>query len=102
MPLYSAAMYANKVPNHTLFLMPGADHNYTGKINEVTKVVLEFFERHERNNYQRALSMGLNSGVVIPRWVDIDGVRNFRDIGGWPTKDRNGYIRERVVFRSGQ
>ncbi|KAI7869863.1 protein-tyrosine phosphatase-like protein [Spinellus fusiger] len=45
--------------------------------------------------------MGHPSGVTIPRWIDIEGVKNFRDLGGWPLKDGSGYIRERIVFRCG-
>ncbi|KAI8984742.1 protein-tyrosine phosphatase-like protein [Mycotypha africana] len=99
-PPYNAAMFANRIPNHTLSLIEGADHNFRGKFEELTVVVLDFFQKHEHNQYQRAISMGQGSGLIIPRWIDVDGVRNFRDIGGWPTKDKAGYIRERVVFRS--
>ncbi|KAI7888308.1 tyrosine phosphatase family-domain-containing protein [Mucor mucedo] len=45
--------------------------------------------------------MGQHVSVTIPRWIDIPGVKNFRDIGGWPLKDGSGYIRERTVFRCG-
>lgn len=93
-------MFANKVPNHTLVLMPDADHFYRGKYEEVSKVVVDFFQEHEKDNYKRAISMGQGSGLVIPRWIDIEGVKNFRDIGGWPVNKGNGYIRERTVFRS--
>ncbi|CEP15548.1 hypothetical protein [Parasitella parasitica] len=100
-PPYNAAMFANKIPNHTLVLLPEGDHNFRGQFEEVTKVVVDFFAKHEHGNYQRALAMGQTTSLVIPRWVDIDGVSNFRDVGGWPLRDGSGYIRERVVFRSG-
>ncbi|KAI7902353.1 tyrosine phosphatase family-domain-containing protein [Cokeromyces recurvatus] len=45
--------------------------------------------------------MGQHVSVCIPRWIDVPGVKNFRDIGGWPVKDGNGYIKERIVFRCG-
>ncbi|KAI8344805.1 tyrosine phosphatase family-domain-containing protein [Chlamydoabsidia padenii] len=45
--------------------------------------------------------MGQHVSVCIPRWIDVKGVKNFRDIGGWPLKDGSGYIRERIVFRCG-
>ncbi|KAI8331589.1 tyrosine phosphatase family-domain-containing protein [Chlamydoabsidia padenii] len=45
--------------------------------------------------------MGQHVSMCIPRWIDVEGVRNFRDIGGWPLKDGSGYIRERLVFRCG-
>lgn len=94
-------MFANKIPNHTLVLLPEGDHNFRGQFEQVTQVVVDFFSKHEHDNYQRALSMGQTTSLVIPRWVDIDGVNNFRDVGGWPLKDGSGYIRERLVFRSG-
>ncbi|GAA5813559.1 hypothetical protein MFLAVUS_007041 [Mucor flavus] len=100
-PPYNAAMFANKIPNHTLVLIPEADHNFRGKYEEVSNVVVNFFKRHEEDQYRKALSMGQHTSLIIPRWVDIDGVRNFRDIGGWPLKDGSGYTRERIVFRSG-
>ena len=46
--------------------------------------------------------MGQSVSVCIPRWIDVQGVKNFRDIGGWPVRDGSGYIRERFVFRCGQ
>ncbi|KAI8142398.1 tyrosine phosphatase family-domain-containing protein [Fennellomyces sp. T-0311] len=45
--------------------------------------------------------MGQSTGMVVPRWIDVQGVKNFRDIGGWPVRDGRGYIRERFVFRCG-
>lgn len=95
-------MFANKIPNHTLVLIPDGDHNFRGKYEEVTKAVVDFFAKHEHDNYRKAAAMGQGTGLVLPRWVDIEGVHNFRDIGGWPLKDGSGYIRERTVFRSGQ
>ncbi|KAI8067153.1 tyrosine phosphatase family-domain-containing protein [Gongronella butleri] len=45
--------------------------------------------------------MGQHAAVTIPRWIDVEGVKNFRDIGGWPVRDGSGYIRERIIFRCG-
>ncbi|KAI8988774.1 tyrosine phosphatase family-domain-containing protein [Pilobolus umbonatus] len=101
-PPYNAAMIANKIPNHTLVLLPEADHNFKGKFEEVVEAACLFLSKHEHDNHRRAYAMGQNTGLVIPRWVDVDGVSNFRDIGGWPLKDGSGYIRERTVFRSGK
>lgn len=95
-------MFANKIPNHTLALIPEGDHNFKGHFEEVTDTIIAFFEKHELDSYAKTLSMGQNTSLIIPRWIDIDGAKNFRDIGGWPLKDGSGYIRERTVFRSGQ
>ncbi|KAI8369866.1 tyrosine phosphatase family-domain-containing protein [Choanephora cucurbitarum] len=100
-PPYNAAMFANRVPNHTLTLIPEADHNFKGRFEIITKEVVDFVTQHQLNHYQKAIRMGQQAGLVIPRWIDIEGVRNFRDIGGWPVQNGSGYIRERVVFRSG-
>ncbi|KAG1057253.1 hypothetical protein G6F46_010801 [Rhizopus delemar] len=100
-PPYNAAMFANKIPNHTLVLLPEGDHNFKGQYEQVVKAIVSFFEKHEKNDYRKAVGMGQHTGLVLPRWIDIEGVRNFRDIGGWLVQDGRGYIRERVVFRSG-
>ncbi|KAG2209793.1 hypothetical protein INT47_001941 [Mucor saturninus] len=100
-PPYNAAMFANKIPNHTLALIPEADHNFKGHFEQLTDTILAFFDKHESDSHARALAMGQNTSLVMPRWIDIEGVNNFRDIGGWPLKDGSGYIRERIVFRSG-
>lgn len=94
-------MFANKIPNHTLVLIPEGDHNFKGQFEELTRTIVDFFAKHEKDDYKRVLSMRQNTSLVLPRWIDIDGVKNFRDIGGWPLKDQSGYIRERTVFRSG-
>ncbi|CAO3686967.1 unnamed protein product [Rhizopus stolonifer] len=100
-PPYNAAMYSNKIPNHTLVLLPEGDHNFKGQFEQVVKVIVDFFAKHEQNCYRKAIGMGQNTGVVLPRWIDIEGVKNFRDVGGWLVRDGSGYIRERTVFRSG-
>ncbi|KAJ8658268.1 hypothetical protein O0I10_005951 [Lichtheimia ornata] len=100
-PVYNAAMFSNIVPNHTLKLFPGANHNFIGKYEEVVQAILEYFEEHEKNAFEKARRMGQSTGLVMPRWIDVEGVKNFRDIGGWPVSDGKGYIRERFVFRCG-
>lgn len=37
--------------------------------------------------------------MTQPRWIDLDGVVNMRDLGGLPTRD-GGQIRERRLIRS--
>lgn len=101
-PAYHAAMYSNKISNHTLTLVPGADHYFTNQHENLINIIADYFETHQRDAYQKALAMGQHVSVCIPRWIDIPGVKNFRDIGGWPLKNGSGYIRERTVFRCGQ
>lgn len=102
MPAYHAAMYANKISNHTLRLLPDADHEFTNQHDRLIEVIVRYFDKHANDSYIKAVSMGQHVSVTIPRWIDIPGVKNFRDIGGWPLKDGSGYIRERTVFRCGQ
>lgn len=83
-------------------MIPEANHNFIGKSEELMKAILDYFEEHEKNAYIKAANMGQYVSLCIPRWIDVKGVKNFRDIGGWPIKDGSGYIRERMVFRCGQ
>ncbi|KAG1488948.1 hypothetical protein G6F54_011792 [Rhizopus delemar] len=100
-PAYHAAIFANKISNHTLMLLPDVDHHYSGYHQELVDIIKKYFEKHENDAYRKAILMGQHNSLVIPRWIDVEGVKNFRDIGGWPIKDGNGYIRERIVFRCG-
>lgn len=112
-------MFANAIPNHTLRLIPDADHNFKGKYEEVVNVILEYFELHEKDAFEKgntnvdasqphiskkwsAKNMGQHVSLCMPRWIDVEGVKNFRDLGGWPLRDGSGYIRERFIFRCGQ
>ncbi|KAI8096809.1 protein-tyrosine phosphatase-like protein [Halteromyces radiatus] len=98
-PVYNAAMYANAIPNHTLVLLPDADHNFKGHFEEVVKTIVDHLNDHENDAYKKMDTMNYPSAVLIPRWIDVEGVKNFRDVGGWPLKDGTGYVRERTVFR---
>ncbi|CAO3597786.1 unnamed protein product [Absidia cylindrospora] len=100
-PVYNAAMYANAIPNHTLALLPDTDHNFTGHHQDVVKTIVDHLNKHEDDAYEKMTTMNLHSGVIVPRWIDVQGVKNFRDLGGWPIKDGSGYVRERTIFRCG-
>ncbi|CAO3689494.1 unnamed protein product [Umbelopsis ramanniana] len=99
-PVHDAAIYSNIIPTHTLKLFPKADHNFKGCYQELVDTILRYFKVHE-NEAARAWSLGLTKSLTIPRWIDVEGVMNFRDIGGWDVKGGSGYIRERMVFRCG-
>ncbi|CAO3597780.1 unnamed protein product [Absidia cylindrospora] len=98
-PVYNAAMYANAIPNHTLALLPDADHNFKGHFEDIVKTIVDHLNKHENDTYEKMTTMNLHSGIIVPRWIDVQGVKNFRDLGGWPIKDGSGYIRERTIFR---
>ncbi|KAG0169805.1 hypothetical protein DFQ28_002856 [Apophysomyces sp. BC1034] len=100
-PPQHAAVFANMISNHTLRLIPNADHNFSGKAEEIVQTIVDYFVTHEQDAYEKAVAMGQHVSLCIPRWIDVEGVKNFRDLGGWPLKDGSGYIRERVIFRCG-
>lgn len=95
-------MFANKISNHTLMLLPNTDHQFMSHHDDLIDIILKYFDKHEKDAYRKAVAMGQHVSVVIPRWIDVEGVMNFRDVGGWPIKDGSGYIRERIIFRCGQ
>ncbi|KAI8084984.1 ectomycorrhiza-regulated esterase, partial [Halteromyces radiatus] len=47
-PPYNGALFANKISTHTLRLIPDADHNFTGKTEELVDIILDYFEQHEK------------------------------------------------------
>lgn len=95
-------MFANAIPNHTLEIIHGADHNFKGHFEEIVKVIVDYLMKHENDSFEKATSMRHPYSVTIPRWIDVPNVQNFRDIGGYPIEDGSGYIRERTIFRCGQ
>ncbi|KAL0085729.1 protein-tyrosine phosphatase-like protein [Phycomyces blakesleeanus] len=97
----NAAQFANTINNHDLQLIPNADHNYSDHKDILIKTIINHIEKHRIDAYAKAMSMGQHVGLTIPRWIDVEGVKNFRDIGGWALRDGSGYIRERIVFRCG-
>ncbi|KAI9020096.1 Alpha/Beta hydrolase protein [Phycomyces nitens] len=46
-PHYNATMFSDQIKNHTLVLLPDADHNYRGQFEQVVKVVTTYFDNHE-------------------------------------------------------
>lgn len=104
-----SAMYANLLGSrHTLRYVPGGDHNFYD-INKITgerisynmdvaNIIAEWLSSESRRErFAKITSLTRN----ISRFKDIDGVLNFRDLGGWPSEkypDRS--IRSGLVFRS--
>ncbi|RUS15872.1 protein-tyrosine phosphatase-like protein [Endogone sp. FLAS-F59071] len=101
-PVRDAAAYANIIPIHTLQLFPGADHNYQGHYEELVSVVSRYFDIESAKEVFWRHGAGMS--VQVPRWIQVEGVRNFRDLGGWSLRSgSNGtaYFRERMIFRCG-
>ena len=54
-PVYNAAMFSNLIANHTLKLIPGANHNYIGQYEEIVDAILEYFAEHEKNAFEKGI-----------------------------------------------
>ncbi|KAK7202675.1 protein-tyrosine phosphatase-like protein [Myxozyma melibiosi] len=89
-----AACYANLLAGaHTLKLIPEVGHNFyaiaadgtklANKNPEVADTIVDFLspERIRERFVKRNLFMG-----ETRRWKTVDGVLNFRDLGGWKVK----------------
>ncbi|RUP44565.1 hypothetical protein BC936DRAFT_149287 [Jimgerdemannia flammicorona] len=104
-PVRDSAAYANLIPIHTLHLIEGADHNYNGCYPELASIVSQYFTNEAAK--EAFWQHGAGVTVRVPRWIQVEGVRNFRDLGGWPvrpTSDGVGegwHFKERMIFRSG-
>ncbi|KAI8874958.1 alpha/beta-hydrolase, partial [Backusella circina FSU 941] len=46
-PPYHAAIYANKISNHSLRLLPDSDHCFTGVHDDMVDTILKHFDKHE-------------------------------------------------------
>lgn len=125
-PLPDAAHYANSLAGrNTLVSIPNATHSYYGteKIPEdqwtsseipvnvklgrldfnyqVTDVLTEWL--HPESARMRFYERNMNIHEFLPRWKTVDGVSNFRDIGGWktmePTWSTGKHIKWGKIFR---
>lgn len=106
MPLTDATHWANILQGrHTLHLIPNADHNFfvpetpnsprENKNPEVARIIASWLgsEGESDRFAKRAEMIG-----HIRRWKEIEGVSNFRDLGGWQTKNAD-YVRHDRIFR---
>lgn len=120
-PVKDSENFANLLGSrHTLKFIPFADHNFYGdsEIDESNKSKFNAENlplKKNRVNFNYKVSSEVidwlntlnetdrfrNSTKIInyyPRWRDIDGISNFRDVGGWKTKD-NLYIKQGLIYR---
>lgn len=106
MPVTDATHWANILQGrHTLHLIPRADHNFfvpatattprENKNPQVAQIMASWLGTEgERDRFtQRAEMIG-----QVKRWKDVEGVSNFRDLGGWQTKHAK-YIRPDRIYR---
>lgn len=123
-PVADCVNYANVIENHTLRIIPGANHSYKGKCGssclmndetqlsfhsfplpsllpffadaELIKIVVDWIQITDSGKHAKLLK-----NVRVSRVISLRGVTNFRDVGGYPTS--NGLtVRPRTVFRSGE
>ncbi|CAH2351560.1 hypothetical protein CLIB1423_04S00782 [[Candida] railenensis] len=139
-PIEDSAYYANTLSrgskkSHELVLIPRADHNFYGDKEILTETDQEEYNpenlplnskklvnfnhsvvRHildylrADKEFERFWYNSLNIGH-LSRWKNIEGISNFRDIGGWhamtPPKglkvellpNSEIYVRPKIVFR---
>ncbi|CAG86938.1 DEHA2D07678p [Debaryomyces hansenii CBS767] len=137
-PVNDGSFYANVLNrgpySHHLELIPFADHNFYGiepietdddaedynphnlPLNSkklanhnvmVTSIIIDYLK--PENELNRFLYRSFNVGY-IPRWKQIDGISNFRDIGAWkiqnptyrlPNYDNEShyYVKPHIAFR---
>lgn len=122
-PLEDAASYNNTLAGrNTLILIPGADHCFRGvdKIpenewetcdkpiikdlgiinynSEVADKIANWMSMEEMN--KRFYDKHVNVHEFLPRFKNIEGLFNFRDIGGYMNKNGN-IVKYNQYFRSG-
>ncbi|CAG8461596.1 5684_t:CDS:10 [Ambispora leptoticha] len=96
-PLKDAAMFSNLIPNHILHLIQNANHGFTKHQEELCSILLDYFS----DSFQTAQFQARNKYLTrFPRIINVDGITNFRDLGGWRCEE--GYLRQRYIFRSAQ
>ncbi|KAI3403326.1 hypothetical protein KGF56_003914 [Candida oxycetoniae] len=121
-PRYDSAEFANALNrgplSHTLKLIPDADHNFFGHkmiqpdddLEDVNPLNLPLKKNRVNYNYlvcdyiidflspEKELDRFLHSNNEIgsiSRWKNVEGVSNFRDIGGWRIHDPTFKLVER-------
>lgn len=123
-PLNDAANYVNYLGDRNkLVLIPGADHCYRGIVQipenewfkydnkiiikpegiinynyEVTEIISKFISNDEMN--ERFFEKNKLIHKFLPRFKNINGFLNFRDFGGYNTKDGK-IVKYNLLFRSG-
>ncbi|KAA8917173.1 hypothetical protein TRICI_000676 [Trichomonascus ciferrii] len=106
-PLADADRFSQTLKGrHTLRLIANADHNFYQMGSDgrkianhnvrVTEIVSDWFSAQSER--ERFLVDYGNVGV-ISRWKNVDGISNFRDFGGFATRDGD-FVRPGLLYRS--
>ena len=104
--LDNPAMIANELGNrHTLCFFEGADHNFkrpatkTTKAGNFNKEVSDYISNWLSIKEYRTRFYRYNKSVMmVPRWKSVEGVNNFRDLGGYQIPDGRR-VRPGWIFR---
>lgn len=122
-PIEDSTYFANLLGSrHQLTFVPHADHNFYG----TTVITSENKESYNPNNLPLTKRGMVNWNYRVtneivkwlhtsndvmrfreatqiiyhfPRWRAIEGISNFRDVGGWRTADNKHYVKAGLVFR---
>ncbi len=122
-PIEDCASYANALKDrYTLVLIPHADHCFRGLVKipetewetcgkpidkklgvidytyDVANEIASWMTVESLN--KRFYEKNINIHKFLPRWKNVEGVYNFRDIGAWSTRDGNT-VRFGKIFRCG-
>jgi pimeloyl-ACP methyl ester carboxylesterase len=122
-PIEDSTFFANLLGSrHQLTFVPHADHNYYGTTvitdeNEiihnpdklpltrrgmvnwnyrVTREIINWLHTFKDVSRFRESTKQIYS---FPRWRNIEGIANFRDIGGWRTSNNKYYVKAGLVYR---
>ncbi|GME99058.1 unnamed protein product [Ambrosiozyma monospora] len=120
-PLQDAASFANHLAGrHTLHFIEEANHSYMGVVKidptivqkhkhpihrkkqvynynyMVSDKIVDYLGPESRLNRFYKSTLKIHPG--LNRWKDVEGISNFRDVGGWSTQDGN-FVRPGIAFR---
>ncbi|KAJ3106317.1 hypothetical protein HDU97_006515 [Phlyctochytrium planicorne] len=101
-PPTAAAGFSSLIRNHTLYLIPSGDHNFSSPNSrtELCDGIKEWLVKEETgmDRYWRTW------GGIGSRVVRVKGVKNFRDAGGYPRyceeRKKPVWIKRGLLFRS--
>ncbi|KAF6006288.1 hypothetical protein HII12_005032 [Brettanomyces bruxellensis] len=122
-PLSDSALYANALsPRNKLVILDGLNHQYRTvkhfSKEEAAKCEHPYHERTHSLDYNqdvadiivkflghqdsrgRFYERNLNIHKFLPRWKKIEGVANFRDIGGYKSSIQGKHVKYNHMYRS--
>jgi len=100
-PFEDSTNYSELIISHTLRIIRDADHNFSQQPQVLVNIITRWVEEElgivsSMTRFMKRYGAYIN----VSRFLAVEGVRNFRDFGGYPVQD-GGIVRERILFRSG-